>query len=223
MASESSGAGHAARVSSRRSHAASETSAPHARRSARCCLAEWLQQEVLEPVPHRHVVLTMPRLLRPTFRKRRELLLDLSQCGAEALAKYTRTQLGADVRPGLVVSIASSGDLLEWHPHTHVLATDGSRGPSSRWQLPKPRQPGPGDAHATPPRATSRPARGQKRDLPGTGGQAHGVEASGILRRICLPLTRGWVLDKSTRTCHPTVHAQALKAGRPGSRAGRPG
>jgi len=47
--------------------------------------AEWLREEVLEPVPHRHVVLTMPRLLRGIFRKRRELRLDLSQCGAEAL------------------------------------------------------------------------------------------------------------------------------------------
>ena len=55
--------------------------------------AEWLQQEVLEPVPHRHVVMTMPRLLRPTFRKRRELLLDLSQCGAETLAEYVRRLL----------------------------------------------------------------------------------------------------------------------------------
>ena len=33
--------------------------------------AEWLREEVLEPVPHRHVVLTMPRLLRGIFRKRR--------------------------------------------------------------------------------------------------------------------------------------------------------
>ncbi len=48
--------------------------------------AEWLREEVLEPVPHRHVVLTMPRLLRGIFRKRRELLLDLSQSGAEASA-----------------------------------------------------------------------------------------------------------------------------------------
>jgi len=87
--------------------------------------AEWLQQEVLEPVPHRHVVVTMPRLLRPTFRKRRELLLDLSQCAAEALAEYTRRQLGADVRPGIVVSIATAGDLLEWNCHGHILATDG--------------------------------------------------------------------------------------------------
>jgi hypothetical protein len=96
--------------------------------------AEWLQQEVLEPVPHRHVVVTMPRLLRPTFRKRRELLLDLSQCGAEALAEYVRRQLGADVRPGTVVSIATSGDLLEWHPHLHILGTAGGFSPDGTFQ-----------------------------------------------------------------------------------------
>jgi hypothetical protein len=27
--------------------------------------AEWLREQLLVPVPHRHVVLTMPRLLRP--------------------------------------------------------------------------------------------------------------------------------------------------------------
>ena len=32
--------------------------------------------------------------------------VDLSQCGAEALA--------------------TSGDLLQWHPHGHILATDGA-------------------------------------------------------------------------------------------------
>jgi hypothetical protein len=69
--------------------------------------AEWLQREVLEPVPHRHVVLTMPRLLRGIFRKRRDLLLDLAQCAAEAVAEYVRRGVGADTRPGIVVSIAT--------------------------------------------------------------------------------------------------------------------
>jgi hypothetical protein len=67
----------------------------------------------------------MPRLLRGIFRKRRELLLDLSQCAAEAVAEYVRQQLGADTRPGIVVSIATAGDLVQWHPHAHLLATDG--------------------------------------------------------------------------------------------------
>ncbi len=76
----------------------------------------------------------MPRLLRPTFRKRRELLLDLSQSAAEALAEYTRRQLGEDGRPGIVVSIATSGDLLEWHPHLHILGTDGGFCPDGTFQ-----------------------------------------------------------------------------------------
>jgi len=87
--------------------------------------AEWLQKEVLAPVPHRHVVLTMPRLLRGIFRRRRALLLDLSQCAAEAVAEYVRRQVGADTRPGIVVSIATSSDLVQWHPHGHLLLTDG--------------------------------------------------------------------------------------------------
>ncbi len=88
--------------------------------------AEWLQKEVLAPVPHRHVVLTMPRLLRGIFQKRRELLLDLSQSAAEAVAEYVRRRLGQDCRPGIVVSVASAGDLVQWHPHAHLLLTDGA-------------------------------------------------------------------------------------------------
>jgi len=88
--------------------------------------AEWLQKEVLEPVPHRHVVLTMPRLLRGIFRKRRGLLGDLAQCVAEGLSVYLRRQLGADTRPGIVVSIATAGSLVQWHPHGHLLVTDGA-------------------------------------------------------------------------------------------------
>jgi Transposase zinc-binding domain len=88
--------------------------------------AEWLQKEVLAPVPHRHVVLTMPRLLRGIFRKRRELLLDLSQCAAEAVAEYVRRRLGQDGRPGIVVAVATAGDLVQWHPHAHLLLTDGA-------------------------------------------------------------------------------------------------
>jgi hypothetical protein len=88
--------------------------------------AERLREEVLEPVPHRHVVFTMPRLLRGIFRKRRELLLDLSQCGAEAITEYMRREMGADTRPGIVVSIATAADMLQWHPHGHLLVSDGA-------------------------------------------------------------------------------------------------
>ncbi len=76
-----------------------------------------MREKVLEAVAHRHVVLTMPRLLRVIFRKRRELLGDLSQCTAEALSEYLRRELGADTRPGIVVAIATAGSFLQW---THM-------------------------------------------------------------------------------------------------------
>ena len=53
-------------------------------------------------------------------------LVRANQCGAEALGEYMRRGVGADVRPGIVVSVATSGDLLQWHVHLHVLATDGA-------------------------------------------------------------------------------------------------
>lgn len=37
-----------------------------------------------------------------------------------------RTRVGADTRPGIVVSVATSGDLLQWHPHADLLVSDGA-------------------------------------------------------------------------------------------------
>jgi hypothetical protein len=91
--------------------------------------AEWLLEEVLEGVPHRHIVMTIPRLLRPLFRRRRELLRDLARCAAAALAAHVEESLGEAVRPGIVVSIATAGDLAQWHPHLHILASDGGFSP----------------------------------------------------------------------------------------------
>jgi hypothetical protein len=68
----------------------------------------------------RHVVATIPRFLRGVFLKRRELLLDLAQSIAEAIVEYARRRLGDQARPGVVVSIATSGDVLQWHPHGHA-------------------------------------------------------------------------------------------------------
>jgi len=53
------------------------------------------------------LVLTIPRLLRPLFRRRRE-----------------------DVRPGVVVSIATAGDLVQWLTHVRVPAVDAEQGKS---------------------------------------------------------------------------------------------
>ena len=89
---------------------------------------------MLAEVAHRHVVLTIPRLLRPLFRRRRDLLTDLGRAAAEAISELVRRGLGDDARPGIVVSIATAGDLVQWHPHLHLLTTDGGKTGDGSWE-----------------------------------------------------------------------------------------
>jgi hypothetical protein len=58
--------------------------------------------------------LAIPRLLRPLFQRRRELHGELARGGAEAVKELLRRASGeVDARPGIVVSIATAGDLLQ--------------------------------------------------------------------------------------------------------------
>lgn len=59
--------------------------------------AEWLREDVLAPVAHRHIVLTIPRPLRPLFRRRRELLTELARAGAEAVQELVRLACGPPI------------------------------------------------------------------------------------------------------------------------------
>ena len=95
---------------------------------------EWLCEEVLVKIAHRHVVLTIPRLLGPLFRRRRELLTELGRAAAEAVSEFVRRGIGDDARPGIVVAIATAGDLVQWHPHVHLLTTDWGRAADGSWQ-----------------------------------------------------------------------------------------
>jgi len=88
--------------------------------------AEWLHTTVLWPVAHRQVVLTIPKMLRAYFRYDRRLLGDLCRVAADVLVKSFRALLGkSSAEPGLVVCVHSFGNLLNFHPHLHVMATDG--------------------------------------------------------------------------------------------------
>jgi hypothetical protein len=50
-------------------------------------------------VGHRHIVLTIPRLLRPLFRRRRELLKELARAGAEAVQGWSGSRVAATLAP----------------------------------------------------------------------------------------------------------------------------
>jgi hypothetical protein len=88
--------------------------------------ADWAGEELLEQVPHRQVVLTIPKRLRVFFRYDRRLLGDLAACAWRAVRLYFRVYYDDEpVVPGGVGFIATAGEFLNWMPHIHILLTDG--------------------------------------------------------------------------------------------------
>ena len=89
-------------------------------------LAPRIAETVCRPVPHRHLVLTVPRLLRPVFRRDRALLTELFHAVREVLGPWMRERTGiTDGQPGVVAAAQTFGDFLSWHPHLHLLVTTG--------------------------------------------------------------------------------------------------
>jgi hypothetical protein len=88
--------------------------------------AGWAEEELLEDVPHRQAVFTIPKRLRIFFRYHRELLGELAGCTWRALKLYFTIYFdGADLTPGAVGFVQTAGELLNCHSHVHVLVTDG--------------------------------------------------------------------------------------------------
>jgi len=87
---------------------------------------EWLCHEVVKAIPHRHAVLSIPKILRRYFLYDRKLLAGLSRCGWEALKLYFKKAVkDRSAVLGAVIAIQSFGDLLGFNPHLHVLISDG--------------------------------------------------------------------------------------------------
>ena len=61
-----------------------------------------------------------------------EAVLHRRDDGAPAFESAHR----GDARPGIVVSVVTAGDLLQWHPHLHLITTDGGRNPDGSWHTP---------------------------------------------------------------------------------------
>jgi hypothetical protein len=66
----------------------------HARRLAEWSL--WLDERLLAPVAHRHVVLTLPKRLRAFFLYDRRRLGVLSRVAARTLRDYVQAAVGED-------------------------------------------------------------------------------------------------------------------------------
>jgi len=90
---------------------------------------EWMREELLLDVPHRQVVFTVPKMLRLFFRFQRKLLNSLCLCSVRSLVKFLHTASGLELRPGVAAAIQTFGDRINFHPHIHVLITEGGATP----------------------------------------------------------------------------------------------
>jgi hypothetical protein len=88
--------------------------------------ARFIQDRVLAPVPHRHYVLAIPRMLRPYFQRHRHLLRRLCALAHESLVAYLRTALDCPKGiPGIILTLHTFGEYLDFHPHVHAMVADG--------------------------------------------------------------------------------------------------
>ncbi|MFN0181270.1 MAG: transposase, partial [Gemmatimonadales bacterium] len=107
----------------------------HAKRIAQW--SQWLDETLLAPVPHRQVVLTIPKRLRGYCLRRRALLGDLARVAARTVTAAVRATTGeADLSVGIIACLQTHGSLANWHPHLHLVVTDGGFRPDGtfvRW------------------------------------------------------------------------------------------
>lgn len=85
--------------------------------------ADAVLNELLD-VPYHHLVLSAPWQLRPIMSFNREVCLSiLARAGTSCLKQWASDQHG--MRMGIVTVIHTFGADIKWHPHLHLLVTEG--------------------------------------------------------------------------------------------------
>jgi hypothetical protein len=96
----------------------------HAKRLA--SWTQWLDTTLVAPVPHRQVVLTIPNRLRAFCLYRRRLLGEIARVAARRVTAAIRTlTVERELAVGIVACLQTHGSRANWHPHLHLLVTDG--------------------------------------------------------------------------------------------------
>ena len=84
--------------------------------------AEHIHREVIEDVPHRHTVFTIPKRLRVFFKYDRKLNTILFRAAWGALTQV----LGVEERElAAIFTVQTAGEALNYHPHLHGVLADG--------------------------------------------------------------------------------------------------
>jgi len=86
---------------------------------------EWMKEGLLLDVPHRQVVFTIPRMLRIFFKYNRRLLGELCRSALRSMSCYIEVVTGSKLMLGIIASIQTFGNKINFHPRLHFLVTEG--------------------------------------------------------------------------------------------------
>jgi hypothetical protein len=88
-------------------------------------LTIFLEEELFRPVPHRHWVWSVSKILRLHFLHHRKLLPKLCRCAWDSLTTFLHeARKRKDVFPGGILVPQTFGGMANWNPHVHALITD---------------------------------------------------------------------------------------------------
>src|SRR3989442_5769676 len=86
-----------------------------------------------EGVIYRHMVLTVPAILRQTFYQQSKALLSpFMRCGVRCLDDVFSRVSGKNLKGGYIVVIQTHGRNGQYNPHLHIIATSGGWEPQAR-------------------------------------------------------------------------------------------
>src|SRR6266446_1807599 len=98
-------------------------------RCAKVSVDNWVSQVskmLHEGVIYRHIVLTVPAMLRTTFYQNAQALLSpFMRCGARCLADVFSRVSGKSLTGGYIVVVQTHGRNGQYNPHLHIIATSG--------------------------------------------------------------------------------------------------
>ena len=105
-------------------------------RCAKVYVDNWISQvsKVLhDGVIYRHIVLTIPEMLRKTFYQQSQVLLGpFIRCGSRCLDDVFSRISGRALKGGYIVVIQTHGRNGQYNPHLHIIATSGGWDPQAR-------------------------------------------------------------------------------------------
>jgi putative transposase/transposase-like zinc-binding protein len=98
-------------------------------RCAKVYVDNWVAQVgkmLHDGVIYRHIVLTVPDVLRTTFYQNSEALLSpFMKCGVKCLDDFFSTVSGKALKGGYIVVVQTHGRNGQYNPHLHIIATSG--------------------------------------------------------------------------------------------------